>query len=265
MARKPIHLTMTGGKLPRQHMWEAIRSLSRDPKGLTTYNVARLSSQDDEAVGSYLRALQKAGIVERLESLGKRNARWKLTRDEGAEAPRVNKGGQRVPSSAVENVWRTLRILGALSAAEAAEHASVNGVTMTELAARTYLQGLTLAGYVTRTDGTPGKPARYHLVRQRYSGPQHPVYQRSTFEQVYDPNLDQVVWTKDIPDSPELAGLRLEKACLEKALADLLAAAKPIERLAGRMVAQFHPDDSERTEGIEALRLFNDLAREVSA
>ncbi len=180
MARKPIHLTMTGGKLPRQHMWEAIRSLSRDPKGLTTYNVARLSSQDDEAVGSYLRALQKAGIVERLESLGKRNARWKLTRDEGAEAPRVNKGGQRVPSSAVENVWRTLRILGALSAAEAAEHASVNGVTMTELAARTYLQGLTLAGYVTRTDGTPGKPARYHLVRQRYTGPQHPVYQRST-------------------------------------------------------------------------------------
>lgn len=263
--RKAIHLTMTGGKSPRQHMWEAIRSLSRDPKGLTTYNVSRLSGQEDQAVSSYLRDLKKAGIVERVEVLVQRDARWKLLADEGAEAPRVNKKGERVPPSAVENIWRTLRILGEMSAAEAAEHASVNGVTMTELAARTYLQGLTLAGYVTRTDGTPGKPARYHLVRQRYTGPQHPVYQRSTFEQVYDPNLDQVVWTKDIPDSPELAGLRLEKACLEKALADLLAAAKPIERLAGRMVAQFHPDDSERTEGIEALRLFNDLAREVSA
>ncbi|WP_236202247.1 MarR family transcriptional regulator [Pseudomonas pseudonitroreducens] len=263
--RKAIHLTMTGGKSPRQHMWEAIRSLSRDPKGLTTYNVSRLSGQEDQAVSSYLRDLKKAGIVERVEVLVQRDARWKLLADEGAEAPRVNKKGERVPPSAVENIWRTLRILGEMSAAEAAEHASVNGVTMTELAARTYLQGLTLAGYVTRTDGTPGKPARYHLVRQRYSGPQHPVYQRSTFEQVYDPNLDQVVWTKDIPDCPELAGLRLEKACLEKALADLLAAAKPIERLAGRMVAQFHPDDSERAEGIEALRLFNYLAREVSA
>lgn len=265
MARKPIHLAMTGGKLPRQHMWEAIRSLSRDPKGLTTYNVSRLSAQDDEAVSSYLRALAKAGIVERLESLGKRDTRWKLTQDEGAEAPRVNKGGERVPSSAVENVWRALRILGSLSAAEAAEHASVNGVTMTELAARTYLQGLTLAGYVTRTDGTPGKPARYHLVRQRYTGPKHPVYQRSTFEQVYDPNLDQVVWSKDMPESPELSGLRLEKARLEKLLVDLCAAAQPVGRLADRMVAQFHSTDSERAEGIETLRLFNDLVREVRA
>jgi hypothetical protein len=256
---------MNGGKAPRQHMWEAIRSLSRDPKGLTTYNVSRLSAQDDQAVSSYLRALEKAGIAQRTEALTNRDARWKLVKDEGAEAPRVNKKGERVPPSGVENVWRNLHILGDLSAAEAAEHASVNGVTMTELAARAYLQGLTLAGYVTRTDGTPGKPARYHLVRQRYSGPQHPVYQRSTFDQVYDPNLDQVVWTKGIPDSPELAGLRLEKACLEKALADLVAAAKPIERLAGRMVAQFHPDDSERAEGIETLRQFNDLVREARA
>lgn len=51
--RKAIHLTMTGGKSPRQHMWEAIRSLSRDPKGLTTYNVSRLSGQEDQAVSSY--------------------------------------------------------------------------------------------------------------------------------------------------------------------------------------------------------------------
>lgn len=221
--RKAIHLTMTGGKSPRQHMWEAIRSLSRDPKGLTTYNVSRLSGQDDQAVSSYLRDLKKAGIVERVEVLVQRDARWTLLADEGAEAPRVNKRGERVPPSAVENIWRTLRILGEMSAAEAAEHASVNGVTMTELAARTYLQGLTLAGYVTRTDGTPGKPARYHLVRQRYTGPQHPVYQRSTFEQVYDPNLDQVVWSKGMPESPELSGLRIEREQLSKQLAELQA------------------------------------------
>lgn len=263
--RKPVHLTMTGGKTPRQHMWEAIRSLSRDPKGLTTYNTARLSGQDDEAVRDYLRALTKAGITKLQETLGKRDARWSLEKDEGAEAPRVNRRGERVPPSAVENIWLTLRILGDLNAAEAAAHASVNGVTMTENAARIYLQGLALAGYVVRTDGTPGKPARYKLVPQRYTGPQHPVYQRSTYEQVYDQNLDQVVWSKGVPESPELAGLRLEKARLEKLLADLCEAAKPVGRLADRMVAQFHRDDSERAEGIETLRQFNDLVRKVRA
>ena len=227
MARKPVHLTMTGGKSPRQHMWEAIRSLSRDPKGLTTYNVSRLSGQEDQAVSSYLRDLNKAGIVERVEVLVQRDARWKLLVDEGAEAPRVNKRGERVPPSGVESIWRALRILGVMSAAEAAELASVNGITMTELAARTYLQGLTLAGYVTRTDGTPGKPARYHLVHQRYTGPQHPVYQRSKYEQVYDQNLDQVVWSKDMPESPELAGLRIENHRM-RALLEELKTARPL-------------------------------------
>jgi hypothetical protein len=109
-----------------------------------------------------------------------------------------------------------------LSAAEAATHASVNGVTMTEQAARIYLQGLANAGYVTRAGGTPGVPARYTLVPQRYTGPQHPIYQRNTYEQVYDPNLDQVVWSKNAPESPELAGLRIENARLRAMLREWL-------------------------------------------
>lgn len=222
MSCKPAHLNMVGGKTPRQHMWEAIRSLSRDPKGLTTYNVARLSGQDDEAVHSYLGELGKAGIVQRLEVLSRRNFRWSLEKDEGGEAPRINKHGERIPASGVENIWRTLRILNTLSAAEAATHASVNGVTMTEQAARIYLQGLANAGYVTRTGGTPGVPARYTLVPQRYTGPQHPIYQRNTYEQVYDPNLDQVVWSKNAPESPELAGLRIENARLRAMLREWL-------------------------------------------
>ncbi|MDF3931367.1 hypothetical protein [Pseudomonas citronellolis] len=224
MARKPIHLAMLGGKSPRQHMWEAIRSLSRDPKGLTSYNVARLSGQDDEAAHSYLRDLEKAGVVQRLEVLGKRDYRWKLEKDEGAEAPRVNKHGKRVPPSGVENIWRALRIVGELSAADAADHASVNGVTMSEQAARIYLQGLALAGYVTRSGGTPGKPALYTLLPRRDTGPQHPVYQRTTFEQVYDPNLDQVVWSKGDGEGPEVTGLRIENQRLRKLLEELKTA-----------------------------------------
>jgi len=193
--KKPVHLSMAGGLLPRQRMWESIRTLSRSNVALTTYNVARRSGQDDEAVRDYLRALSKAGIVKQLSASG-RDALWELVQDEGAEAPRVNRQGERQPPEAVECIWRALRILGELSAAEAAEQAQAGGASISEGAARVYLQGLALAGYAVRDGGKPGNPARYRLIPGRDSGPLHPIYQRTTYEQVYDPNLDRVVWVK---------------------------------------------------------------------
>lgn len=95
----------------------------------------------------------------------------------------------------LKNVWRALRILGEFTAAEAAVAASVNGVSISEFGAQVYLSGLAKAGYVTRRGGTPGVKTRFCLVPSRYTGPKHPIYQRD-FDQVYDPNLDQVVWRK---------------------------------------------------------------------
>lgn len=263
--KRPVHLSMAGGLLPRQHMWQAIRTLARSDVALTTYNVSRRSGQDDEAVRDYLRALCKAGIVGQVRAMG-RDALWELLQDEGAEAPRVNRKGERQPPEAVECIWRALRILGELSAAEAAAQAQVGGAAITEGAARVYLQGLALAGYVSREGGIPGNPARYRLMPGRNTGPLHPIYQRSTYAQVYDPNLDQVVWAKgERADEAELAGLRLEKAALDKQLAELREAIRPIKALAGNAVAQFHPDDCERAKGIEALAHLNKLLLEVGA
>lgn len=206
--KAPAHLAMAGGKRPRQRIWEAVRTLARSDVALTTYNVARRSGQDDEAVRGYLRALAKAQILRQLKPMG-RDALWELQTDEGAEAPRVNRHGERQPPEAVECIWRALRIMGSLNAAEAAEQAHAGGAPITESGARIYLQGLALAGYVTREGGTTGQPARYHLRPARYTGPLHPIYQRCTYEQVYDPNLDQVVWVKGKqPDAVEVAKLR---------------------------------------------------------
>ena len=261
--KKPIHLAMAGGKLPRQRMWEAIRVLAKSDVALTTYNVSRRSGEDDEASRSYLLSLAKAGIVEKLKVMG-RDALWKLVKDEGAEAPRVNKQGQRLPPEAVECIWRALRILGELTAAEAASQAAAGGAPISENGARIYLQGLALAGYTVRSGGTPGTPASYRLLPARYSGPLHPIYQRSSYEQVYDPNLDKVVWAKGAqPDASELAGLRLEKANLDKRLAELREAILPVKALAASAVAQYHPDDRERAEGIEVLARLNRLLLEV--
>ena len=76
--------------------------------------------------------------------------------------------------------------------------------------------------------------------------------------------LDKVVWAKGAqPDASELAGLRLEKATLDKRLAELREAILPVKALAASAVAQYHPDDRERAEGVEALARLNRLLLEV--
>ncbi|MCY1286122.1 hypothetical protein D9M68_357330 [compost metagenome] len=222
--KKPAHLAMSGTKLPRQRMWEAIRTLASSNVALTTYNVSRRSGADDEATRAYLRSLGRASIVEQVRAMG-RDALWKLLVDEGAEAPRINQRGERQPPDAVECIWRALRIVGELNAAEAAEQAAAGGASITESGARVYLQGLAYAGYVARDGGTAGKPARYRLLPARNSGPLHPIYQRCSYEQVYDPNLDRVVWVKgQQPDPAELSGLRVEVVRLRKLLTELKTA-----------------------------------------
>ncbi|MQB17544.1 hypothetical protein DXU77_21100 [Pseudomonas lactis] len=187
---------MVGGKSPRQYIWEAIRAVNAGPKALTTYAVARKSNQDDQAVRAYFRDMEKAGIVSKVRNIDRRDSEWKLLKDEGVEAPRVNHHGERTThAGGVENIWRALRILGEFTAAEAAATASVNGVSISEVGAQVYLSGLAKAGYVTRRGGTAGFKTRFRLVPSRYTGPKHPIYQRD-FDQVYDPNLDQVVWRK---------------------------------------------------------------------
>ncbi|WP_256587966.1 hypothetical protein [Pseudomonas sp. LG1D9] len=189
-------LVMVGGKPPRQHIWEAIRAINASPKELTTYAVARKSNQDDQTVRGYFRDMEKAGIVSKIRNVGRFDAEWELLKDEGVEAPRITRNGKVSKYAAgAENVWRALRILGEFSAAEAAVAASVNGVSISEFGAHVYLSGLAKAGYVTRRGGTPGVKTRFRLVPSRYTGPKHPIYQRD-FHQVYDPNLDQVVWRK---------------------------------------------------------------------
>lgn len=228
--KKPVHLAMAGGKLPRQRMWEALRALAEGTGELSTYNVARRSGLDDESVRDYLRALAKAGIVRQI-AVNDRDATWELLKDEGAEAPRVNKRGERLPPDAVECIWRALRIMGELSATEAAEQATAGGAKITENGARIYLQGLALAGYVAREGGTPGKPSVFRLLPGRNSGPLHPIYQRNTYAQVYDPNLDRVVWMKGQSTEVErLRGLLREWLGIDDWQDGLIASADLLER-----------------------------------
>ncbi|MFV2947377.1 hypothetical protein [Pseudomonas japonica] len=222
--KKPVHLAMTGGKSPRQITWEALRQLAKDGKSATTYAIARHSGQDDEAVRDYLRGLAKAGIIRQVSTTGRKDADWTLVQDEGIEAPRVNRAGKRQATEAVEFIWRALRIMGELSAEEAMAQAAAGGTPITEDAARRYLQRLANAGYLARSGGIPGHPARYRLIPARNSGPLYPVYQRHECHQIFDPNLGAVVWSQgEKPDAAVLNGYRIEAERLRVLLREWLA------------------------------------------
>nr|WP_314587082.1 hypothetical protein [uncultured Pseudomonas sp.] len=226
MSRKPVHLSMAGGKEPRQNMWESIRTLRA---GFTASQVAARTSNDDRAVEAYLEGLGRAGIIEvvELNTVNYRKSLYRLVKDEGLEHPRVNIKGDRTKANyALENIWRSLRILGGeVTAEHLASSASVAGTQVSAGYAARYLVALAQAGYVVHTKGVTGRPATFALVPGRYTGPKHPIVQRHESMQVYDPNLDEVVYarTSGNPEDPvELTWLRLENKRLRELLGQWL-------------------------------------------
>ncbi|KWF85011.1 hypothetical protein WL94_20305 [Burkholderia cepacia] len=204
MPRKPAHLELTGGKGPRQRIWEAIRSQRDD---FTPYSVVRAADIDKATVHTYLQVLERGGFI---EPIGERKAisdrkHYRLVRDVGVEAPRLDRQGQPVTQSrGNENMWRTMRIMGDFTPRELAMRASTSDVSITDSTAQSYVKCLSHAGYLTIVDpghafirGKGAKQARYRLIASKYTGPRPPMIQRT--KSVYDPNLGKIVWQEE-PD-----------------------------------------------------------------
>ncbi|MEF3074084.1 hypothetical protein V2P20_03510 [Methylobacter sp. Wu1] len=182
--KKPVHLQMIGGKEPRQLIWEQVRilreftlkQLSGAVSGAIPYDTTR----------TYLKALHAGGILSRDE----KTKVYKLEKDNGVEAPRVDRKGAEVKQGRPqENMWRTLRQLGRpVTVQELVAFASTPEHPITESYALDYLKNLFYAGYATREDG------RYMLKASKNTGPRPPQIQRC--KQIFDPNLGEVVWSK---------------------------------------------------------------------
>ncbi|AOJ11958.1 hypothetical protein [Burkholderia mayonis] len=204
MPRKPAHLELTGGKGPRQRAWEAIRRQSDD---FTAHAIVRTSTLDRQTVQCYLQALELGGFI---EPIGERKAigehkHYRLVRDAGVEAPRLDRQGRPVTQSiGNENMWRTMRIMGEFSSRELALRASTPDVVVSESTAQKYAMFLARAGYLTVVDpghayirGKGAKQARYRFLASKRTGPRPPMIQRT--RSVYDPNLGKIVWQEE-PD-----------------------------------------------------------------
>lgn len=203
MSRKPMHLEMTGGKSPRQRMWEAMRK-HRD--GFDGDLLCRRAKVTASMARDYARCLLAGDFLEviseeRVNALCARRT-YKLVKDVGVEAPRLTKEGKEVlQGSANDAMWGTLRRMFKVHATdyrELAAFASTPSCTISEGTAKAYMLTLAAAGYlecmVAPVLGRRPVPGRYRLLPGMDSGRRSPMIQRT--KSVFDPNWNKVVWTE---------------------------------------------------------------------
>jgi hypothetical protein len=176
----------------RQVLWDTIRGTAGSD--FTTRLLCRKTWAGYKVIKNYLMGLSHAGYLKRRagEHRGK-CAIYRLARDPGVEAPRVQSdGSQTTQGRTREQLWRTMRILVEFTPRELAITASTPDNHITRQTAGSYINRLHAAGYLRMTvKSSPGSPSRYMLMRHMYTGPKPPLVQQD--KQVYDPNLRRVV------------------------------------------------------------------------
>jgi hypothetical protein len=147
-------------------------------------------------IRSYLKSLVLADYLERIEPARDATCedaaiRYRVTADPVPwHAPRLNRDGKPVTQgSGVENMWRTMRMLGQFSPRDIAAHATTDIVSVSEATAKAYCSNLLRAGYlkVMIRAQPPKKQAVYRLIRN--TGPNPPMIQRT--KRVFDPNTQK--------------------------------------------------------------------------
>jgi DNA-binding transcriptional ArsR family regulator len=124
--RRPINLEMKGLKDNRQRIWEALRAEKQE---FTVQHIAWTVDLSLETVRYHINALKRAGYIEPFGARplpGPCTEKFlRLVKDCGVEAPSfTRKGTPRRSGLGTEAMWRTLRILGELTAEELAEQAN---------------------------------------------------------------------------------------------------------------------------------------------
>lgn len=167
--------------------------------GFSINDIARRSGQSLSDISRYFQALNKAGIIQLIETPpGKEGRVFSLVLDEGVDHPRLNSKGQRTYGHlAAENIWRTVRILGGdLTVEEVFRNASVGSAELNLVKVRQYMGVLAEAGYLERTRIGGQVADIYRLVPGKNTGPRPPEVRQLDSLQVYDPNLSKLVYAK---------------------------------------------------------------------
>jgi len=208
--RKPIHLEAAGKLTPRDRIWAAIRKLhALSRNAARTFTRADIADRcvADAPPEATVRRIEEKTIERYLEGLGKagylaavaprvryQTGIYRLARDVGIEAPRVNKDGGAVTGGDKRAaMWKAMKILKTFDRTELCNASNTDTSRINDGDAKNYITFLTKAGYLQLIQrSASGRRARYRFVPSKNTGPRAPQIQRSTH--VYDPNLGQVVW-----------------------------------------------------------------------
>jgi hypothetical protein len=201
MARKPVQFELAGGKSQRQRIWEATRATGGKDfcqAEVTPGNVPPATARD------YLRGLAKAGYLLLVQEgcAPRTRAIFRLVKDAGAEAPRVDKQGNEVTQgNGNEAIWGAMQALGSFTPRVLAEMSGAKLGTV-----KSYCTALAHAGYLTveregKGRGHGGIASQYRLLKSRINGPRPPMITR--LKAVYDPNIHEIVWQQNADDALE--------------------------------------------------------------
>lgn len=211
--RKPARLERLGALTPRDRIWAAVRCFGPG----VPFSVAEIMLLSGERSGApldfedgqradtaieYLRGLCRAGILaaepERKVCRPLRELRcYRLVRDLGVDAPRVDRNGKPVTQGiGRDQMWRSARVLKEFDYRELAAAASTEQHVVSLQEAQTYYRFLKAGGYlrvaVPGVKGPDGKPERVRFLRARDTGPRAPIVTRD--KSVMDGNTGEIVF-----------------------------------------------------------------------
>lgn len=197
--RKLARLERAGALTPRDRLWAAMRDFGVG----NTFSVAEimlLSEQRADTALSYVKGLQLAGYLEyfapRPNNRPRRELQWfRLVRDVGVEAPRVDANGKPVTQGiGGEQMWNAMRaIKGAFGARELSIAASTEAHVVAYETAKRYARALAQAGYlavVRESKGGRGAEQLYRFIKSRNTGPRAPLI--TSERQVIDGNTGEI-------------------------------------------------------------------------
>lgn len=181
---------------PREKTWAAIREL----RTFTVPDIEHRTRVAEKVIRRYVRCLHAGGYIEiqKEQEQGRHGkfaaTTWRLIKDTGIEAPRLRPNGEEhTDGRGVEQIWRTIRILGRFTPTDVLIQGSTEECQLKRRHVNEYLSTLHKAGYLLCLESARGKCTHYRLVAGKHTGPKPPEirFRRA----LYDPNLGKTVWT----------------------------------------------------------------------
>lgn len=202
MSRKPADILAASlVPEPRLAIWTAIRNRAAKNQNFTISEIWEDCRKgiNRSAVRDYFKCLIATKFLKvATASQGKgKPAFYKLIKNDGSEAPRVNKRGEVVTSGlGTEALWRTMRIKKLFTPEELVLEASTEEAPIALTAVLVYLRHLKKVGFVSAiseasTRRNSAQRTHYRFVQSRDPGPKAPQIQR--VKRVFDPNSNTVV------------------------------------------------------------------------